>query len=185
MAMRVRTVNGHVVALCAAEYPAEEGDLYIDDGQDHAIRVKLEADWRSEGYMFDILRGQPNCFTTGHIPRCGPCQAGRTADCAYRPAEPNTDGPFKGPQPPRYEYRLHQALNMLAISAGQYAWQRDDDPKRQEAVEAMRSDVQHARSVLAEAYMGSDTSNSTGPDHVHAYTEDENGSVCGVCGERG
>lgn len=48
MAMRVRVVEGNIVALCAAEFPAEAGDLYIDDGQDHAIRTKLARDFNSE-----------------------------------------------------------------------------------------------------------------------------------------
>lgn len=48
MAIRVRTIDGVVVALCAAEFPAQEGDLYIDDAQDHAIRQKLWTDWRAE-----------------------------------------------------------------------------------------------------------------------------------------
>lgn len=51
MAMRVRVVNGVVVAVCAATTPAKAGDLYIDDAQDHAIRSKLAQDWNSEsGY---------------------------------------------------------------------------------------------------------------------------------------
>ena len=49
MAIRLRWVEGAWVALCAAEHPAEPGDVYLDDSPDHAIRVKLEADWESEG----------------------------------------------------------------------------------------------------------------------------------------
>lgn len=51
MAIRLRRSEGSWVALCAAEFPAQEGDLYLDDGQDHAIREKLEADWRAEGLI--------------------------------------------------------------------------------------------------------------------------------------
>ena len=53
MAMRLRLVNSKWVALCAAHSVSENGDVYLDDSQDRAIRKKLEADWLSEGYMFD------------------------------------------------------------------------------------------------------------------------------------
>jgi len=39
--------------MCAAQTKAELGDVYLDDNQDHAIRVKLETDWKSEGFMFE------------------------------------------------------------------------------------------------------------------------------------
>lgn len=53
MAMRLRKINGHWVALCAAKTKIKYDDVYLDDEQDHAIRVKLEKDWLSEGYMFN------------------------------------------------------------------------------------------------------------------------------------
>ena len=53
MAMRLRRINGNWVALCATETKAKPNDTYIDDAQDHAIRIKLEHDWLSEGYMFN------------------------------------------------------------------------------------------------------------------------------------
>ena len=48
MAMRIREKNGKIVAVCAAEFCAEPGDHYIDDAEDHAIRIKLQSDWDSE-----------------------------------------------------------------------------------------------------------------------------------------
>lgn len=39
------------MALCAAEFPAKEGDVYIDDVQDHALRDKYLADYESEGLI--------------------------------------------------------------------------------------------------------------------------------------
>ncbi len=53
MAMRLRQKSdGYWEALCAANSEPMPDDVYIDDSQDHAIRQKLEADWRSEGFMF-------------------------------------------------------------------------------------------------------------------------------------
>jgi len=49
MAMRIRTINGKVVAVCAAQHAPEHEDHYIDDEEDHAIREKIARDWSSEG----------------------------------------------------------------------------------------------------------------------------------------
>ena len=51
MAIRIRNLNGETVALCAAEYPAKEGDIYLDDVIDHAIRKKIFADFKLEGLI--------------------------------------------------------------------------------------------------------------------------------------
>lgn len=48
MAMRLRTVDGVRVALCAAETDPEPGDVYLDDADDRAIRIKLTRDWQQE-----------------------------------------------------------------------------------------------------------------------------------------
>ena len=52
MAIRIRTVNGTVVALCAVESDPMPGDIYLDDGVDHALRVKFIRDYKSEGIDF-------------------------------------------------------------------------------------------------------------------------------------
>ena len=49
--MRLREIDGTLVALCAAKTKPQSGDVYIDDRQDHATRVKLERDFDSEGLM--------------------------------------------------------------------------------------------------------------------------------------
>jgi hypothetical protein len=49
MAMRLRKTGQFWKALCAAETEALPGDVYLDDAQDRAIRLKIEADWNSEG----------------------------------------------------------------------------------------------------------------------------------------
>ena len=51
MAMRLRQIDSHLVALCAAETKAEPDDIYINDAQDHAIRIKLEHDFIQEGLI--------------------------------------------------------------------------------------------------------------------------------------
>lgn len=45
MAIRIRRLPGIVVALCAAETDAVEGDLYLDDGQHYALAAKFARDW--------------------------------------------------------------------------------------------------------------------------------------------
>jgi hypothetical protein len=47
MAIRLRTVNGVRVALCAAETDAAPGDLYLDDGDHYALVAKFAQDHRS------------------------------------------------------------------------------------------------------------------------------------------
>lgn len=48
MAIRLRTVAGVRVALCAAETDAEPGDSYLDDGDHHALSAKFQRDWWGE-----------------------------------------------------------------------------------------------------------------------------------------
>jgi hypothetical protein len=47
MAIRLRTVNGVRVALCAAETDAAPGDLYLDDGDHYALAAKFAQDHRT------------------------------------------------------------------------------------------------------------------------------------------
>jgi hypothetical protein len=44
MAIRLRTVDGIRVALCAAETDAQPGDIYLDDGDHYAIAAKYAQD---------------------------------------------------------------------------------------------------------------------------------------------
>lgn len=46
MAIRLRTVNGLRVALCAAETDPLPGDQYIDDGDHYALAAKFSRDHR-------------------------------------------------------------------------------------------------------------------------------------------
>ena len=48
MAIRLRRVNGVMVALCAAETDATRGDLYLDDGMHYALAAKFCRDWHGE-----------------------------------------------------------------------------------------------------------------------------------------
>lgn len=56
MSIRVRRIKGKLMALCGAESQPEEGDLYLDDGVDFAIRKKIYADLKSEGFKWDWER---------------------------------------------------------------------------------------------------------------------------------
>lgn len=53
MSIRLRTVDGVRVALCAAETDPLRGDLYLDDGDHYALAAKFAQDWY----------GQPNNVT--------------------------------------------------------------------------------------------------------------------------
>ena len=50
MAIRLRWVRGEWVALCAAKSEPEDGDLYLDDGQHHALGSKFAKDFHAEGF---------------------------------------------------------------------------------------------------------------------------------------
>jgi len=56
MAVRLRWTGKGWIALCAAEYEAQVGDIYIDDNQDHTLREKYLADYESEGLLNDSGR---------------------------------------------------------------------------------------------------------------------------------
>lgn len=46
MGIRIRTVNGVRVALCAVESDPMSGDLYLDDGDHYALAAKFARDWQ-------------------------------------------------------------------------------------------------------------------------------------------
>ena len=50
MAIRLRRVDGILVALCAARSVEHAGDVYIDDNQHHALIEKFAADFQREGF---------------------------------------------------------------------------------------------------------------------------------------
>lgn len=55
MAVRIRTMNGIRVAMCAALTHPLVGDVYLDDEDDHALRDKYKLDYESEGLIEDAL----------------------------------------------------------------------------------------------------------------------------------
>ena len=50
MAIRLRRVDGILVAICAARSIKKPEDIYLDDSAHHALAVKFSDDFRSEGY---------------------------------------------------------------------------------------------------------------------------------------
>lgn len=50
MSIRLRMIDGLLVALCAARSVAQPGDRYLDDAEHHALAEKFRDDFRSEGY---------------------------------------------------------------------------------------------------------------------------------------
>ena len=51
MAIRIRVVDGHTIALCAAEVGPRRGDLYLDDNIHHALSTKFGEDWYGMGFL--------------------------------------------------------------------------------------------------------------------------------------
>lgn len=49
MSIRIRTINGVRVALCAARSVAKEGDTYLSDDDHHALAQKFMRDFLEEG----------------------------------------------------------------------------------------------------------------------------------------
>jgi hypothetical protein len=47
MAIRLRTVEGVRVALCAVESDAQPGDVYLDDGDHYALAAKFAQDFEA------------------------------------------------------------------------------------------------------------------------------------------
>ena len=59
MAIRIRTINGLTIALCATESEPEEGDIYLDDKTHHALTHKFEYDFRSMGMLKETTNTKP------------------------------------------------------------------------------------------------------------------------------
>lgn len=55
MAIRIREIEGHFIAICAAQNEEKEGDIYLHDGIHHALTTKLGIDFKSEGFMNDSM----------------------------------------------------------------------------------------------------------------------------------
>jgi hypothetical protein len=53
MAIRIRTISGKTIALCAAKSIAKEGDIYLNDGAHEALSIKFRRDFESMGFMKD------------------------------------------------------------------------------------------------------------------------------------
>lgn len=54
MAIRIRKVDGILVALCAARSVEKDGDVYLDDGQHMALAEKFTEDFHSEGGLLSV-----------------------------------------------------------------------------------------------------------------------------------
>lgn len=45
MSIRIRKVDGTIIAVCAVETDAEPGDIYLDDALHEALADKFAIDW--------------------------------------------------------------------------------------------------------------------------------------------
>jgi len=48
MAIRLRTIDGTRIALCAAETDPAPGDIYLDDASHYALAAKFALDWQGQ-----------------------------------------------------------------------------------------------------------------------------------------
>ena len=55
MAIRIRKIDGKIIAICAALSEPKEGDVYLDDSMHHALITKFGLDWESMGFVKDSL----------------------------------------------------------------------------------------------------------------------------------
>ncbi len=55
MSIRLRKVNGYMVALCGAKSTPKKGDIYLDDHAHHALTTKFGLDFYSMDLMKDPL----------------------------------------------------------------------------------------------------------------------------------
>ncbi len=71
MAIRIRTINNRVVAICAASTRAQEGDVYLDDAMHHALTHKFEAYFKLMGFWKEEEEKGPfkRGYTCGGIGR--------------------------------------------------------------------------------------------------------------------
>lgn len=53
MAIRIRNIDGHTVALNARLTKEQDGDLYLDDAAHHALSTKFGVDFNGMGFMND------------------------------------------------------------------------------------------------------------------------------------
>lgn len=51
MAIRVRKISGHTIAICAAISEPKQGDIYLDDGAHEALHDKFDVDYKSMGFI--------------------------------------------------------------------------------------------------------------------------------------
>jgi len=51
MAIRIRTVDGIMIAICAARSIPKEGDIYLDDGVHYALTNKFMMDFANSHQM--------------------------------------------------------------------------------------------------------------------------------------
>jgi len=58
MAIRLRQTEVGLVALCAAKSVPKDGDIYLDDTAHHALSVKFDLDFASEGRMHGVYVGK-------------------------------------------------------------------------------------------------------------------------------
>jgi len=57
MSIRIRTVNGVRIAICAAETAPVVGDIYLDDADHYALAAKFVRDWQESGLMERSVEG--------------------------------------------------------------------------------------------------------------------------------
>jgi len=57
MSIRIRRINGELVALCAAKSKSRKDDIYLGDEEHHALYEKFYSDFKSEGLIVESKAG--------------------------------------------------------------------------------------------------------------------------------
>lgn len=69
MGLRIRSVDGATVALDAGKSCPEPGDLYLDDLQTAALRVRFDLEFSGAGLMRSRFDGDPADYRVAIIRR--------------------------------------------------------------------------------------------------------------------
>ncbi len=56
MAIRIREVDGHWVAVCAAKVKVRKGDIYLNDNFHHALTTKFAVDQERPEIADPVIR---------------------------------------------------------------------------------------------------------------------------------
>ena len=88
MAIRLRRIDGTMVALCAARTREESGDVYLSDSAHYALAAKFDRDRRNhQGFIDYQPEGALMARAESEAPVCATWSACGHEECAVRYAK--------------------------------------------------------------------------------------------------